>query len=137
MRIERPGPDRDLVNLTPLIDVVFNLLIFFMLTGAITAAEVLKVEPASSTSAMRGNVEDTVILVDEKGGIAIGDRMIPADRLSQVVRDTLDAHPEALIQVKPDGKADAAHLIDVMEAIRKGGAEYIALLTVQKGKAAP
>jgi biopolymer transport protein ExbD len=132
MRIVRPKRDKELVNLTPLIDVVFNLLIFFMVTGSMTAAELLKVDPASSTSRMRGDVEDTVFLVDAKGRIALGKRLIPADQLSGVVRETLTANPKALIQLKPDGKADAAGVIDVMEKIRAGGAEYIVLLTSQK-----
>lgn len=132
MRIIRPKPEKELVNLTPLIDVVFNLLIFFMLTGSISAVEALSIDPATSTSTMRGNVEETVILVDRKGRIAIGDRVIARDQLPDVIRETLTADPEALIQLKPDGKADAADVIDVMEAIRAGGAEYIVLMTVQR-----
>ncbi len=136
MRLERPREDKDLVNLTPLIDVVFNLLIFFLLTGSMAAAEALKIEPPSSTSRMRGNVEDTVILVDAKGRIAMGDRMIARDRLSDVVRETLTAKPGALIQLKPDARADAAGVIDLMEKIRAGGAEYIVLLTTQRSAGA-
>lgn len=134
MRIIRPKPDRELVNLTPLIDVVFNLLIFFMLTGAITAAEAIKVDPASSESRMRGNVEKTIILVDRKGKIAFGDRMVTLDHLPDVVRQTLTDNPKALIQLKPDGKTDATKVIEVMEAVRKGGAEYIVVLTLQRGR---
>lgn len=136
MRIERPREEKELVNLTPLIDVVFNLLIFFMLTGSMTAAEVLKVDPPSSTSHMRGNVEDSIFLVDAKGRIALGQRLIPLDRISDVVRETLTANPKALIQLKPDGKADAARVIDIMEKIRAGGAEYIVLLTTQRSRIA-
>lgn len=132
MRITRPRPEKELVNLTPLIDVVFNLLIFFMLTGTMTAAEILKVDPVSSTSRMRGNVEDSVILVDARGRVALDERMIPPDQISTVVRNLLTANPKALIQLKPDGKADAAGVIDIMEKIRAGGAEYIVLLTNQR-----
>ena len=132
MRIIRPKPDKELVNLTPLIDVVFNLLIFFMLTGTITAAEALKVVPPTSTSTMRGNAEESVVLVDKKGRIALGEREITREQLPDVIRETLTANPEALIQLKPDGQADAAGVIDVMEGIRAGGAEYIVLLTVQR-----
>jgi biopolymer transport protein ExbD len=132
MRIVRPRPKKELVDLTPLIDVVFNLLIFFMVTGSMTAAELINVDPASSTSRMRGNVEDTVLLVDAKGRIALGQEMIAPDKLSDVIRERLTANPKALIQLKPDGKADAAGVIDIMEKIRAGGAEYIVLLTTQR-----
>ncbi|MCB2075780.1 MAG: biopolymer transporter ExbD [Novosphingobium sp.] len=132
MRIIRPKPDRELVNLTPLIDIVFNLLIFFMLTGSITAAEALSIDPASSTSRMRGNVEETVVLVDAEGRIALGERIVSRKELPGIIRETLTADPGALIQLKPDGEADAAQVIDIMEGIREGGAEYIVLLTMQR-----
>jgi len=62
----------------------------------------------------------------------MGDRVIAREQLSDVIRDTLTANPEALIQLKPDSEADAAGVIAVMEAIREGGAEYIVLMTVQR-----
>lgn len=132
MRIVRPKPEKELVNLTPLIDVVFNLLIFFMLTGSMTAAELLKVDPVSSSSQMRGNVEDTVILVDAKGQIALGDHVITRETLPDAIRKTLTDRPDALIELKPDMQAEAAQVIDILEQIRAGGAEYVVLLTTQR-----
>jgi biopolymer transport protein ExbD len=132
MRIERPRQEGELINLTPLIDVVFNLLIFFMVTGSLAAADALEIDPASSTSKMRGDVDDVVFLVDDSGRIALGERIVTKADLPGVVRETLTANPEALIQLKPDTGADAAGVIDIMERIREGGAEYIVLVTVQR-----
>lgn len=132
MRIVRPKEDKELVNLTPLIDVVFNLLIFFMLTGSISTAEAFSINPATSTSTMRGNAEETIILVGKDGRLALGTQEITREQLPDIIRETLTANPGALIQLKPDSQADAAGVIDVMEGIRAGGAEYIVLMTVKR-----
>lgn len=130
MRLARPKHHRELVDITPLIDVVFNLLIFFMLSGAMTAAEILPVDPARSTSEMRGQVEDFVLLIDAEERIALGERLLPRDEVQDRVRAALQRNPGLLIQLKPDTATDAAFVIALMEDIRSAGAEYLVLLTV-------
>ena len=130
MRLERPKPDRELVNITPLIDVVFILLVFFMLAGSIEPNEPFFVAPATSTAEIRGDVQDFVILIDKEGRVALDDREIPKDQIPEIVREVLVRNPGALIQLKPDAEADAVQVIEVMEAIRDAGAQYLVLLTV-------
>lgn len=133
MRLERPKPEKELVNITPLIDVVFILLIFFMLAGSIEPKEPFNITPATSTAEVRGDVQDFVILIDKQGQIALDDRVIPKDDLSKIIREVMVANPSALIQLKPDAEADAVEVIEVMEAIRDAGAQYLVLLTVGRG----
>ncbi|WP_299322917.1 biopolymer transporter ExbD [Parasphingopyxis sp.] len=130
MKLDRERPKRELINITPLIDVVFILLVFFMLAGSIEPEDAFPVSPAASVSDIRGDIQDVVILVDEDGRVALGDRAIPTGGLEAAVRKILTNQPDALIQVKPDADADAVALIDIMEDVRSAGAEYIVLLTV-------
>lgn len=133
MKIERPKPDRELVNITPLIDVVFILLVFFMLAGAIEPKDAFTIDPAASSSEIRGDIQDFVILVSEDGRIALDDQEISRDELTTVIRAAMIDRPGALIQLKPDGEADAVTVIEVMEEVRNAGAEYLVLLTVGRG----
>ena len=130
MRLPREKPDRELINITPLIDVVFILLIFFMLAGSIEPEDAFPVDPAASSSEMRGDIQDLVILVSGDGEIAINDRSIAKEALQAEVRAILTRAPETLIQLKPDATAEAKEVIAVMEEIRSGGASYIVMLTV-------
>ncbi|MEO0983007.1 MAG: biopolymer transporter ExbD [Pseudomonadota bacterium] len=130
MRIERRKPERELVNITPLIDVVFILLVFFMLAGAIEPSEPFPLAPAASSSEIRGDVQDFVVLVDADGQIALDDQVLTRETLADAVNQALVAKPGALIQLKPDGGADAVEVIEIMEEIRDAGAGYIVLLTV-------
>lgn len=133
MKIDRPKGDKELVNITPLIDVVFILLVFFMLAGTIEPKDPFTVAPATSSSDIRGDIQDFVILIDAEGRIALDEREIKREDLSDVVRAALLSKPGALIQLKPDAEADAVTVIEVMEEIRNAGAEYLVLLTVGRG----
>lgn len=130
MKLNRDKPDQELVNITPLIDVVFILLVFFMLAGAIEPSEPFPLAPAASSSEIRGDIQDFVVLVDADGRIALDERVLSPDELSDAVRAALTSRPGALIQLKPDADADAVTVIKVMEEIRDAGASYIVLLTV-------
>lgn len=130
MKLDRRQPRRELVNITPLIDVVFILLVFFMLAGAIEPDEPFPLAPAASASEIRGDVQDFVVLVDPDGRLALDDRVLTPDTLKEAVRQALTDQPGALIQLKPDAEADAVMVIEVMETIREAGASYIVLLTV-------
>jgi len=134
VRLPREKAKRELINITPLIDVVFILLVFFMLAGSIEPKDAFAVTPTASTSDKRGDVQDLVILVGEEGEIAINDRKVARDELEGEVRDILTSRPEVLIQLKPDAGAKAKDVIAIMEDIRSGGASYIVLLTVGAAK---
>lgn len=131
MKIVTSQRRRELVNITPLIDVVFILLVFFMLAGAIERPEELEVSPPVSESELASNVEDVVILISEDGSVAFQGTVMPND--AELVRTAtvwFAVRPDSSIQLKADADADAARVIQVMELLREAGAQYLVLLTV-------
>ncbi|MEM6827227.1 MAG: biopolymer transporter ExbD [Pseudomonadota bacterium] len=135
MHIRRKRRNIVLLNVTPLIDVVFILLVFFMLAGSIEPEDAFPVTPAASLSEKRGDIQDLVVLVSKEGEVAINDKAIARGELEPEIRRILTEQAEALIQLKPDAGAKAKEVIAIMEDIRSGGAAYIVLLTVGGAKA--
>ncbi|MEM9495830.1 MAG: biopolymer transporter ExbD [Pseudomonadota bacterium] len=131
MRFIERKRGRELINITPLIDVVFILLVFFMLAGAIERPETIVVTPPTSQSALSSDVEDVVILVGKDGAVAFQGRGMSSD--SELVRTAtvwFAARPDSSIQLKADAEAEAARVIEVMELLREAGAQYLVLVTV-------
>ena len=135
MKIPRRKHKGELVSITPLIDVVFILLVFFMLAGAIEPSEPFDLAPPKTSAELRGDTQDYVVLISEAGSIALDDRVIPQHMVAAEIDAALTQRPGALIQLKPDADTEADLVIEVMEAIREGGADYIVLLTVAEDEA--
>ncbi len=131
MNIVRPREKRDLVNITPLIDVVFILLVFFMLAGAIERPETLNITPPQSVSELASAEEDVVILVDADGAVAFQGQLMRSDQeLVRTATVWFATRPDSSIQLKADANAEAKRVIQVMELLRGAGAQYLVLLTV-------
>ncbi len=131
MKLERHKEEEDLVNMTPLIDVVFILLIFFMLAGAIKRPPVVPVEPPKSTAEEEGDEGSVVILIGSNGELAFDGRPLTSDAdLLSTISFYLTFQPNTEVQLKADAAVDAARVIAVMELLREAGARSLVLLTV-------
>lgn len=131
MKIVTRDRKKELINITPLIDVVFILLVFFMLAGSIERPDVMEVEPPSSESQITNVEDDVAILVSADGTVAFQDTMMPDDQaLVRTATVWFSARPQSTIQLKADAGADAARVIKVMELLREAGARFLVLLTV-------
>jgi len=131
MRIAPGKRETELVNITPLIDVVFILLVFFMLAGAIERPAELPVDLPQSASEEAGEEEDVVILISADGSIAFRSTVMGDDgELVRTATVWFSARPDSSIQLKADAEADAVRVIEVMELLRQAGANYLVLVTV-------
>ena len=134
MKIAQPKRPQELVNITPLIDVVFILLVFFMLAGAIERPDELDVALPESSSELESDIEDVVILISGNGEVAFQDRVMRDDpELVRTATVWFASRPDSSIQLKADSEADAARVIEVMELLREAGAQYLVLITVGGG----
>ena len=129
--IARPSRRNELVNITPLIDVVFILLVFFMLAGAIKRPDNIDVVLPESTSELSSEIEDVVILIGEDGTVAFQGHVLRDDQeLVRTATVWFAAQPDSAIQLKADADAEAVRVIEVMELLRQAGARVLVLVTV-------
>ncbi len=127
IREQEEEPDRIL----PLINVVFLLLIFFIMTGALHAVDYFNVNPPSSTSEFQTSLDDTVILVGADGRVAIDNIEVDVVDLQLAVSDKLAKNSGAVFRIKADGRVDAARVVEVMELIEAVGVRRVMLLTLE------
>lgn len=100
------------------------------MTGALTAVDFFNVDPPSSTSVVRGSLDETVILVGGDGRIAIDNEEVDETDLQLSVSDKLAANAGAVFRIKADGRADAARVVEIMELIEAVGVRRVMLLTL-------
>ena len=118
-------------TILPLINVVFLLLIFFIMTGALTSVDFFNVDPPSSSSELPGALDETVILVSADGKLAIDNREVDEVDLQLSVSDKLAMGAGRTFRIKADGRVDAARVVGVMELIEAVGVRRVMLLTLE------
>lgn len=124
------NPDRGQeTGIIPLVNIVFLLLIFFMLVGRITPVDVLPVEPPVSARGDASDARDTLILLSADGRIAVGDLEIPEELLLSTVVSLLDASGNKTLRVKADAAVEADLLVRITEILRRAGVKKVLLLT--------
>ncbi len=117
-------------SIVPLVNIVFLLLIFFMLLGRITSPEVLDIQPPASASG--GQIEarsDILILISNDGRLALNDDEMDQDLLLSAVSKLLDEKPAIRVRIKADAGLDAVELIRLMEHLKEAGVKRLLLLT--------
>jgi biopolymer transport protein ExbD len=119
-------------RILPLINVVFMLLIFFMLAGRFSATDPFEIDPAKSTSEAQGALEEIVVLIGADGRLALGGEVISEQVLSRRISAAV-AEDAPVVRLKADGRAEAGRVIAVMELIRDAGAGELKLLTLARG----
>lgn len=125
-------PDAE-AGILPLINVVFLLLIFFMLAGRLTLAAPFSVAPPLSREA--GAPErpgpqaprEAVVLVAADGRLALNGRPLESGALTAAVAAQLAAQPALPVSLKADGNAEAVAVVAVMEALRDAGVRRLQL----------
>lgn len=118
-------------NLTPLIDIVFILLIFFLVTTTFAKELGIDVDRPEASSAVAQDSRVIRVAVGRQGEISVDAQVTSQFRLEAEVKSkmTAEARPVLLIA---DKAVDAATLVQVMDACRRGGAKDVALAVDQR-----
>jgi len=120
---------RPIINITPLIDVLFLLLIFFLVSSTFREQLGIDVELPQAQSASQQEVETVVITVDESGRYYYGDREADAEQLRAALTDVVTDDPEAPIVVRTHGQASFEDWVGVVDLVRSVGGGKLILPT--------
>ena len=116
-------------RILPLINIVFLLLIFFMLAGRLAASDPFEVTPARSASEGQAAVPEVLVLVGAGGELALDGVIMDEASLGAAVAERLTA-ADTRVRLKADGGAMTDEVVAVMELLRDAGVKKLNLLTV-------
>lgn len=118
---------RNRISLTPLIDVVFILLMFFMLTSSFTREKQWQLNaPVSAEAAQEGNEIERLVLANSGA-------LVRADDMGVALSDTelgLLALKGLPVVLQPKTEADVQTIVTAMTRLRKLGVERLALANI-------
>ncbi|HET19637.1 MAG TPA: biopolymer transporter ExbD [Chromatiales bacterium] len=119
------------LDLTPLIDVVFLLLLFFMLTTTFVEATRLKIDlPEAGQGAEAERKDDHwTIEIDAQGRYALNGETVVAEQLSERLRAIPGRTEETSVLVRADGQASHQAVVRALDAARSAGIVRVGLAT--------
>lgn len=124
-------------NMIPLINIVFLMLIFFMIAGQISSSELLKIQPPTSEQRLALEEHDAILLVSDDGKLAFNNQWIKSDTLTESLQQSITESKDAQafkLLVKTDAILPANELMDLLKQVRAAGILKVSLATQTKTK---
>jgi len=121
------------VDIAPLIDVVFILLIFFLVTATFVEDTGLQIDRPKATEAEPLPAESLRIQLTERGAFYVDGQQLEVSELRERIQHFVEAAPRSSVIVIPDARAAAGALVDVLDIARGAGATPIAVAADSRG----
>lgn len=118
-------------NLTPLIDIVFLLLVFFMLTSHFVRDEVLNIDlPEADSGEALDEPQQIEIIINEAGEYLIHSEIVTLEALEILLIEELKEQKEKVVRIRGDENVDLGIAIGAFDAARKAGASGVDIVTI-------
>ncbi|MEA3521763.1 MAG: biopolymer transporter ExbD [Campylobacterota bacterium] len=117
------------VDMSPLIDMVFILLIFFMVSTTFVKDMKLELDRPSASSASKASSKVIRVYIDKFGDIYVDQQPVKVWAIQGKMRDLLRMSTNKSILVVTDADVQAQRLIDVIDQCRSAGAKDVAVAT--------
>ena len=114
------------LDFVPMVDVLFNLLIFFLLATTLKQAERemhIALPVANSAGPISTTLREFIVNIDAAGQIYVGGRVVEPDTLSSLVKEAVAGNPEQKVTVRGDRTTPYANVVRFLEICKAGGVQ--------------
>ncbi len=125
-RLPKEEEDNEL-NLTPMLDVVFILLIFFIVTTSFVKETGIDVNRPSATTAEKKSQGNILIAINANGDIWIDNREIDIRAVRANIQVLKASYPQSSVIIQSDQDASTGRLVKVMDQVRLAGVQNISI----------
>jgi len=121
------------INITPLIDIVFLLLVFFMLATSFIQKSTIEVNLSSGKTVKVENQKNTVVLIlNKKGQVYLNKKLINISNIRNEITNIIEKNPKHKILIKSHKKVAVQKVIRLIEEVRLAGTDNIKLINLEK-----
>ncbi len=139
MRVARRKRQGPLISMTPMIDVLFILLVFFMVTSTFLDLDMIPLiggarpgpqsppesPPAPAAAPERAETGSLLVRLGADGRTYVAGQAVDAAALSAMVALRVAVRPSTPIMVLPSGSATTQALVSLMDALTRAGARHV------------
>ena len=121
------------INITPLIDIVFLLLVFFMLATSFIQKSTIEVNLSGEKTIEVDNKKNNVVLIlNKKGQVYLNKKLINISNIRNEITNIIEKNPKYKILIKSHKKIAVQKVIRLIEEVRLAGTDNIKLINLEK-----
>jgi len=135
MRFRERTDTEQRVDISPLIDMVFILLIFFMVSTTFVKDMKLDLNRPSASTANPASTKSIRLYIDNAGDVYLDGQPVRVWVIQSRVRDLLASSASGSVLVVTDDQVPAGRLVEVVDQARRAGAEDVGVATVAEAGA--
>lgn len=132
MRTRKKRPQAQDIDMSPLIDMVFILLIFFMVSATFVKDMKLDLERPNAASAARASTKALRVYIDAENNIYLDGNPVKPWMVQSRVREQVQGGASSSVLVVVDRRVPADKLIEVVDQCRLAGASDVGVATEQE-----
>ena len=120
------------MNIAPLVDVVFLLLLFFMLTSHLVQEPAIRIKLPESKTADAQNDQIKTILITKKAEVYFMDKRVDIENLQRAILETTPDVKNEFLRIKADHEADVGLLVKVIDEVKLAGITNFSIVTERR-----
>jgi len=132
MRIPRHSENQFDIAMTPLIDMMFLLIIFFIVSTAFVDPEkdlTINLPETSDAEAAKEGPDEFIINVTQGGTLVLKERVITLDDLEKRLLEAAKKRPNQIVKIRGDRKAYLEKVVGVLQACTKAKLRTVSVVT--------
>ena len=123
------------LDITPIVDTVFNLLIFFALSLNFIVTPGIKVNlPESSTEEIVREKEEIIIMMKQGNEVVVNNKSVSLEQLFLMLSQSAQKDKDALVIIQADEKVSHGNVVKVMDTAKRAGLTRLAIATTMVKK---
>jgi len=127
MFIQAPPPRKRLLSMTPLIDVVFILLLFFMLASSFIEWREIELNMATNTGTHQSDHSPVVIRISQDNFLLRGES-VSLEQLMKHVRSERVNNADLQVVIQPQASVSLQRIVTLLDQLRAVGGLHVSLL---------
>ena len=138
MRVPRREQGKARLEIIPMIDVIFFLLVFFILsTLSMTVNRGLPVNLPTAATSQKDLRENLNLTLTQAGEIFLNKEPVALQDIGRRIKEALATEPELMVIINADGKVQHSAVVEVMDELRVVGVARLAIAVKPDRKAQP
>jgi len=128
MRFRRKKEEETILGITPLIDIVFLLLIFLMLTSHFHAASGIPIRlPKVAQNAYEGESREVILAIDKEGQVYLRGEKADINELSEKLKELVEKGELAQLILQADKEVKHGRVVRIMDLAKSAGVSSIVI----------